>query len=447
MSSPSASKTARERGQVVIGHRDDRLGDRLGDAPTPGQADRVLAVAKLAHVVGQDADQGVVVDAVVLALELDDLRPAGVAPGDPHRVHRGLGARDGHPDHLHPAGDLLDQLAGPDLVLARQREADAPAHPLVDVVIDALVRVAEHDRAITHPQVDVLVLVQIPDPATLAPIDVDRVLAPRPEVRVGAAGHRLQGALVERGLPLALEGRSRADGGFGGHESLRAGAPVTSLRRSGGTTPRCDRRDGCPIRGTPHGTVARYGTGSTPECHGTRAPVNTIFAGERRIWCGIRPGLALEGSKPWGLGRSAAQAGGGHRRNPSVEDPSTSGQAGVDPVHREGGAPRGAPPARGAASTGAAGGGGAPPRRGAPPGRGRRGAPRGGGWGAGTPGAGRGVAVLTLTPHQPTGSPSKAIGGQGGPAACSRIAAQEDLDIRPAVGRGGQHLQFRRRRG
>ena len=210
-----------EGGQVVVGHRDHRLGDRLGNAPAPGQVDRVVAVAQLVHVVGQDADQGVVVDAVVLALELDDLLAAGVGPGDPHQVHRGFGARDGHPGHLDPAGDLADQLTGPDLILAGQREADAQAHPLVDVVVDARVGVAEHDRPVAEAQVDVLVAVHVPDPAALAPIDVDRVLAPCPEVRIGAAGHGLERPVVELGLAFALEGRRWADGGFGGHGSLR----------------------------------------------------------------------------------------------------------------------------------------------------------------------------------------------------------------------------------
>src|ERR1019366_3934595 len=160
-------------------------------------------------------------DPVVLAFELDDLRPAGVAPGDPHQVHRGLGARHGHPGHLDPASDLGDQLAGPDLVLARQREADATAHPLIDVVVDPRVGVTQDHRPVAHPEVDELVVVKIPNPATLAPINVDGILAPAPEVRVGTAGHRLQGAVVQLDLAVALEGPGRADGGFSGHESLR----------------------------------------------------------------------------------------------------------------------------------------------------------------------------------------------------------------------------------
>src|SRR4030067_603457 len=43
------------------------------------------------------------------------------------------------------------------LVLAGERDADAPAHPLVDVVVHAVVAVAEDDRPVAHAQVHVLV--------------------------------------------------------------------------------------------------------------------------------------------------------------------------------------------------------------------------------------------------------------------------------------------------
>src|SRR6185295_17135251 len=144
-------------------------------------------------------DQGVVVDAVVLALELHDLGAAGIGASDAHRVHRRLGAGHGHPRLADPAGHLLDQLHRLDLVLRGKGEADAPAHPLVDVVVDARVAVTEDHRAVAQAQVDVLVAVHVPDPAALAAVDVHGVVAPGPEVRVGTARHGLLGALVELG--------------------------------------------------------------------------------------------------------------------------------------------------------------------------------------------------------------------------------------------------------
>ena len=152
-----------EHVQPVEARGHDRLGDRSGNAPAPRQPDRVVLVAELGHVVGRDRDQGVVVDAVVLALELHDLGAAGVGAGDPHRVHRRLGAGDGHPGLADPARHLLDQLHRLDLVLRGEGEADAPAHALVDVVVDPRVAVAEDHRAVAHPQVDELVAVHVPD--------------------------------------------------------------------------------------------------------------------------------------------------------------------------------------------------------------------------------------------------------------------------------------------
>src|SRR5450759_223302 len=93
-------------------------------------------------------------------------------------------------------------------------EADALAHPLVDVVVHPWIAMAQDDRAVAHPKLDVLVPVQVPYPAAFAPIDVDRVFPPRAEVRVRAAGQGLQGAAVHGELALALEDGGRAGDGF-----------------------------------------------------------------------------------------------------------------------------------------------------------------------------------------------------------------------------------------
>ncbi len=248
---------------VVVAGRDDRVGDGVRDPAAPGQPDRRVGVAELGHVVGRDADQRVVVDAVVLALELHDLVATGEGPRDAHRVHRRLGARDRHPDLVDPAGQLLDELHGLDLVLRGEREADALAHPLVDVIVDPLVVVAEDDRAVAHPQVDVLVAVDVPDATALAAVDVDGVLAPGAEVRVGPTGQRPQGTLVHRRLGGASEGGRRAGGGLGGH-----GGPLCG---SGG-----------PVHET---VVAHGGTRAAPSCHGRAGVVNAILVPERRVRC------------------------------------------------------------------------------------------------------------------------------------------------------------------
>ena len=203
---------------VVVAGRDDRVGHRVRNAAAPGEAYRVVLVAELAHVIRRDADQRVVVDPVVLTLELHDLVAPGVRPRHAHRVHRRLGAGHRHARLVDPAGQLAQELDRADLVLGRERERHALAHALVDVVVDARVAVAEDHRAIAHAQVDVLVAVDVPDETALAAVDVDGVLAPRPEVRVRAPRQDLRRATVRLELAGSVQRRSGGEGGLGGHE-------------------------------------------------------------------------------------------------------------------------------------------------------------------------------------------------------------------------------------
>ena len=167
-----------------------------------------------------------------------------------------------HPGLVDPAGQLLEQLHRLDLVLGGEREADALAHPLVDVVVDALVAVAEDDRAVAHPQVDELVAVDVPDPAALAAIDVDRVLAPRPEVRVRPAGQRPQRAL--RTCAVWASRRSAGVGRAAGSVAMRV-----LVWGFGGS-----------VRGT---VVARGGTRAGPSCHRLASVVNAILVPDHRV--------------------------------------------------------------------------------------------------------------------------------------------------------------------
>ncbi len=96
------------------------------------------------------------------------------------------------------------------------------------MVIDPLVVVTEDDRAVAHAQVDVLVAVDVPDATALAPIDVDGVVAPGPEVGVRPTGEGPQGTLVHRRLGGAPKCGRGAGGGLGGHEGplCGSGGPV-----------------------------------------------------------------------------------------------------------------------------------------------------------------------------------------------------------------------------
>ena len=243
-------------------------------------------------------------DAVVLALELHDLRPAGEPAGDAHGVHRRLGPGHGHSRHLDPAGELLDELGDTDLILAREAEAHAPAHPLVHVVVHAIVAMAEDHGTVAHAQVDELVPVEVPDAAALAPIDVDRVLAPGPEVRVRPAGQAAPRSRVHRVLAIAPERGRRSSGRSGGHEFLRwAGACDEASPGYGLSAPRTPARSRVgrtrgrrPLRVAGHRSrILAYGS----------VAVNAIFVStdscdrEIRAPCARRAGNAsIGGSAP-----------------------------------------------------------------------------------------------------------------------------------------------------
>jgi hypothetical protein len=120
---------------------------------------------------GQPVAQDVVVEAVVTALELDDLLPPGDAAGQADRVVGRLRTAVADNDLL-GAQDVLDDLARErDLGL---RDADAEQHALLDRRGDPPghrgVRVPEEDRAVGGVVVDVAAALEVP------------------QVRAGAAG-------------------------------------------------------------------------------------------------------------------------------------------------------------------------------------------------------------------------------------------------------------------
>ena len=145
-----------------------------------------------------DADEHVVVVAVVAALELDDLLAAGVAARDADRVHRRLGARVAEA-HEVGAEARLDLLGQRDAVLDRERVAG----PVRDAVLERLgqdrVRVPGGEHAEGHVEVDVLVAVRIGDAAAARIGHEQRVRVVRLEGAGDAQRHGLPGALEQLG--------------------------------------------------------------------------------------------------------------------------------------------------------------------------------------------------------------------------------------------------------
>ena len=110
--------------------------------------------------------------AVVGALDLEDHVAAGRAPGEVDRVHRGLGARVGETPLREPeaAGQLLGD---DDRAVGGSGEVGSEVDPGLDRRADLLVRVADAHDAKAVVEIHVFVPVHVPDPGSLAALDVD----------------------------------------------------------------------------------------------------------------------------------------------------------------------------------------------------------------------------------------------------------------------------------
>ena len=115
---------------------------------------------------------------------------AGIGARNSQRRHNGLSPGIGEAHEFsrghHPA-DALRYLV---LELGRQRKDSADVHTLARRSVDTIVSIAEDDRAVSEPVVNVLIAVDVPDACALAVIDVDRlVVPPIPEVGRNAERH------------------------------------------------------------------------------------------------------------------------------------------------------------------------------------------------------------------------------------------------------------------
>ena len=141
-----------------------RLRDRGGSVRGPGLC-RVEAHAPVE----------IVVPAVVVALELDDPRPAGVDAGHADRVVGDLGTEAGEDDPLRARNGARQALGELQLERVRRREGHAPlVEGLDDRLAQAWIVVAEQDGAETAMEVDVAIPVDILDVRTLCPRERER---------------------------------------------------------------------------------------------------------------------------------------------------------------------------------------------------------------------------------------------------------------------------------
>ena len=189
----------------------------------PAEAGTVVGRIGRAHQLARrlDADEHVVVVAVVAALELEDLLAAGEAARDTERVHRRLGARVREAHEVGPEAPL-DLLGEQDAVLDRERVAGAVRDPIREHLGQDRVRVARGQHAERHVEVDVLVAVGVDDA---------RAARVGHEQRVRLVG--LEGAGdAERQRPLRalVEGGARAASARRYAASSRSRTAVTRAR-------------------------------------------------------------------------------------------------------------------------------------------------------------------------------------------------------------------------
>ena len=186
---------------VVEGHHVHELTETVRDPGAMGHPQRGAPVTGPRHG-GVTVPQGVIVKAVVVALELEDLVPPGKRPGDADRVHGRLGPRSSVTHQVDPC-QFLDQLRRQDLVLRGHGEGVAYFQRFPHPGTDGRIGVAEHHRAEAQTIVDVAPVVLVPEVGPLGALENQGlVVAPVAKVRAHAQGHGPAGPF-EHGPALA----------------------------------------------------------------------------------------------------------------------------------------------------------------------------------------------------------------------------------------------------
>ena len=148
---------------------------------------------------GALAHLGVVVDAVVGALGLGDLRPPGKCAGRLQRDHDRLRARV-HEAHLLERAVAAAQVLGiAHLDLGSHHERGAAGHLLRHRLDDLGAGVAVDEGRHVVGEVDARDALEVGHAAALAALDVGRATRPQDRVAADAAGKDFEGPLVEGG--------------------------------------------------------------------------------------------------------------------------------------------------------------------------------------------------------------------------------------------------------
>ena len=189
-------------GLQVVPRYDDRVVERVAVQPRAVRdADRIAAMTERRDWLRVGVDEEVVVPPVVVALELDELRPAGVAARQAQRGHRRLGSGVREPHALGAPNHVLQQLRDLNLDLGGRGEQRPRGGGLGNRRHHFRMRMTERQRAVGNHPVDVLVAVGVPDPRAAGPLDEQRILAVvggTPRGRAAALDHDAHRAIEQR---------------------------------------------------------------------------------------------------------------------------------------------------------------------------------------------------------------------------------------------------------
>ena len=196
----------RARVRVVPRQHHHVLEHRRRDPGRPGDRLGPLAAAGTLAVAAADAHHHPVVRAVIGALELRDLRPARDRARQPHRVHRGFGARVRETDGLdggHPARQRLGQAH---LVLGRPGERQPVLGRLLHGLHDVRRRMAQDEARVVAVEVEAVDPVGVPDVRALAALDRERIRIEEGRGAAVAARHDRQRLFVQHARAAGLRG-------------------------------------------------------------------------------------------------------------------------------------------------------------------------------------------------------------------------------------------------
>ncbi len=247
MSAPISPNSCRTWPTVVVRERQRVRGEFGRHAGRGRHAERQHAGAGL--------HQQRIRMAVIAALELHDLLPAGEAARETDRAHRRLGARTAHAHEL-DRRHQLDDLAGDDrLDFGGCAERQAVDRRFLHGADHVRMRVTEDHRAPRADVVDELAAIGRPGPRALGAREEDGFAADAAEGahgRIHAAGDVLAGFLEQAhfaGLPR-MDGRPSMTGRrvrrILAARSRRSAAGLRLLRKT--RTRRSHRRDAGTIR-------------------------------------------------------------------------------------------------------------------------------------------------------------------------------------------------------